>query len=103
MFYNDVVKITRCNKLHLLSDLVKCISAKLLEASKFADQLPIQLGKFCQPDFSLMQRPAGDECRTFASMQNFLRRSLRIDNKCTKSISLYLPIVVRHYSFKTSE
>ncbi len=47
MFYNDVVRMMTCNKLHLLSELVKCISAKLLEASKFADQRPIHLlGKF---------------------------------------------------------
>ncbi len=61
MFYNNVVKITRCNKLDLLFDLVKCISAKLLEASKFADLLPTSFrfssANFCQPDFLLIQRP----------------------------------------------
>ena len=69
MFYNDVVKITRCNKLHLLSDLLKCISAKLLEASKFADLLPVSFRfssvNFCQPDFSLIQRPVKSTLSTF--------------------------------------
>ena len=59
MFYNNVVKITRCYKLHLLFDLVKCISAKLLESSKFPDlqtSFRFSSANFCQPDFSLIQR-----------------------------------------------
>ncbi len=69
MFYNDVARITRCNKLHLLSDLVKCISAKLLEASTLADLLPtifrLSSVNVCQPDFSLIQRPVKLTLSTF--------------------------------------